>query len=390
MKNFRSSSPSSYRGVRARSRLSALLKMSSSRITSFQGSRNFRLLIVLATLSGKPIKIEKIRSDDLNPGLRDHEVSFLRLMEAVTNGSSIEISYTGTTIIYKPGIITGGSYTHNCPPSKPVGYYVEPMLYLAPFSKNKFSIIFRGVTASHNDAGVEAIKWGLLPVMEKFGVRECALHTLKRGSPPLGGGEVHLVVDSLIAQPVTMHALDTPQIASIRGVAYSTRVSPSMVNRMIEGARNVLRGLSCEVDITADVWRGENSGKSPGWGITLVAESKKGWRYFAENIGGAGDVPEDIGTQVAYELLEEISESAVVGRTQLPLAIVYMVIGKEDIGRLRITKSQVDERFIWLLRHIKKMFGTEVFLKPVDEPESDDIIVTIKGIGFTNTNKKTA
>lgn len=362
----------------------------SSRYTVFQGARNFRLRIILATLSGKAIKLEKIRSDDLNPGLKDYEVSFLRLMEAVTNGSSIEISYTGTTVIYKPGIIIGGSYTHTCPSSKPVGYFVEPMLYLAPFSKKKFSILFRGITASHNDAGIEAIKWGMLPVMEKFGVRECALHTLKRGSPPLGGGEVHLVVDSLIAQPITMHALDTPLISSIRGVSYSTRVSPSMVNRMIDGAKAVLKNVGCEVNITADVWRGDNSGKSPGWGITLVAENKKGWRYFSEAIGDAGDVPEDIGTKVAYQLLEEISKSGVVGRAQLPLAITYMVIGKEDIGRLRIKKEQIDEKFIWLLRDIKQVFGTEVYLKSTDEIDSDDLIATVKGIGFTNTSKKIA
>lgn len=356
----------------------------------FQGSQNFRLRIILATLSGKAIKIEKIRSADLNPGLKDHEVSFLRLVETVTNGSVIEISYTGTTVIYKPGIIVGGSVTHNCPNGKPVGYFVEPMLYLAPFSKKKFSIIFRGCTSSHDDAGIEAIKWGLLPIMEKFGVRESALHTLKRGSPPLGGGEVHLVVDSLIAQPITMHELERPTIASIRGIAYSTRVSPSMVNRMLDAAKKVLKQANCEVNIIADVWRGENSGKSPGWGITLVAENKKGWCYFAEKIGDAGDVPEDIGTIAAYHLLEEISVSAAVGRNQLPLAIVYMVIGKEDIGRLRISKEQIDEKFIYLLKDIKNIFGTEVFLKPVNDSTADDFIATIKGVGFTNTSKKIA
>ncbi|CCC69785.1 hypothetical protein NCAS_0D02040 [Naumovozyma castellii] len=364
--------------------------MSSKPYITFQGSQNFRLRIILSTLSGKSIKIEKIRSTDLNPGLKDYEVSFLRLMESVTNGSVIEISYTGTTILYRPGIISGGAHTHNCPPSKPVGYFVEPMLYLAPFSKKKFSIIFKGITASHSDAGIEAIKWGLLPILEKFGCRECALHTLKRGSPPNGGGEVHLVVDSLIAQPITMHELERPTIATVRGVAYSTRVSPSMVNRMIDSAKKVLNKLSCPVEITADVWRGENSGKSPGWGITLVAQSKKGWCYFSEAIGDAGDVPEDIGQLVAYRLLEEISMSAAVGRNQLALAIVYMVIGKEDIGRLRITKDQIDENFIYLLRDIKKVFGTEVFLKPVDDLNSDDMIATIKGVGFTNTNKKIA
>lgn len=356
----------------------------------FQGAQNFRLRVILSILSGRPIKIEKVRSNDLNPGLKDYEVSFLRLIEAVTNGSSIEISYTGTTVIFKPGIIVGGSYTHNCPNSKAVGYFVEPMLYLAPFSKKKFSLLFKGITASHNDAGIEAIKWGLLPILEKFGVRECALHTLKRGSPPLGGGEVHLVVDSLISQPITMHELDRPIITAIKGVAYSTRVSPSLVNRMIDGAKTVLKDAGCEVNITADVWRGENSGKSPGWGITLVGQTKKNWCFFAECIGDAGDVPEDIGSKAAYHLLEEISHSAVVSRNQLPLAIVYMVIGKEDIGRLRIAKDQIDENFISLLRDIKNIFGTEVFLKECNDPDSDDYIVTIKGIGFTNANKKIA
>lgn len=359
---------------------------------TFQGSQNFRLRIVLSTLSGKPIKIEKVRSTDLNPGLKDYEISFLRLMESVTNGSQIEISFTGTTVIYRPGIIIGGSHTHNCPNSKPVGYFVEPLLYIAPFSKKKFSIIFRGITASHSDAGIEAIKWGLLPILEKFGVRECALHTLKRGSPPLGGGEVHLVVDTLITQPITIHELGKPLISSIKGVAYSTRVSPSLVNRMIDGAKKVLKIVGCEVNITADVWRGENSGKSPGWGITLIGETKKGWCYFAEAIGDSGDIPEEIGEKVAFHLLEEISSSGAIGRNQLPLAITFMVIGKEDIGRLRITRGEIDERFIELLRDIKKIFGTEVFLKEVEEgnDNEDDFIVTIKGNGFTNANKKIA
>lgn len=357
-------------------------------ITTFQGSRNFRLRLIIATLAGKPIKIEKIRSDDLNPGLKDYEVSFLRLLENVTNGCKIEISYTGTTIIYFPGLITGGSYSHQCPTSKSVGYFIEPMLYLAPFSKKKFSIIFKGITGSKFDIGVEGIRWGLLPIIEKFGVRESSLHILKRGSPPNGGGEVHLIVDSLITTPLTLHAIDAPKISSIKGVAYCTRVSPSVVNRMIDSARKVLKDVGCEVNITADVWRGDNSGKSPGFGLTLIAETKKGWNFFTQDIGLGGDTPEDLGEKVAYELLEEISRSSVVGKIQLPLCLIYMVIGKEDIGRLRISRDQIDESFIHILREVKQMFGTEVYLKPIDDDDSGDYLMTIKGNGFTNTNKK--
>lgn len=325
----------------------------------------------------------------MNPGLRDHEVSFLRLLEAITNGSHIEISYTGTTVIYRPGIIVGGEITHNCPENRPVGYFLEPMLFLAPFSKKKFSIVFKGLTGSDKtgDAGVEAIKWGLIPVMEKFGVREVEVHVLKRGAPPLGGGEVHFLCNSLIALPLTIHALETPKMSAIRGVAYCTRVSPSIVNRIIDSARLVLRPTGVEVNITADVWRGENSGKSPGFGVTLVAELKKGWRIFAEGTGSPGSLPEDLGESVAYQLLHELTHSTCIGRSQLKLALAYMTIGKEDVGRLRLHKDQIDDLTVWFLRDIKAIFGTEAFLK---EEEDDHITVSIKGIGFVSASKKIA
>lgn len=363
-------------------------------IPTFEGHRNFRLRLILATLSGKAIKISKIRSGDFNPGLRDEEVSFLRLLEAVTNGSQIEISYTGTTVIYKPGLIIGGEHTHVCPHTTSVGYFIEPMLYLAPFSKNKFSIVFKGITnsAKGEGVGVDSIKWGMLPMLEKFGVREVTLHILKRGSAPNGGGEVHLLCNSLITQPITLHALETPKFSAIRGVAYCTRVSPSMVNRMIDSARKVLKPTGVEVNITADVWRGENSGKSPGFGMTLVAESKKGWRILAENVGEPGVLPEDIGEKTAYELLYQLSKSCVVGQHQTVLALVFMTIGKEDIGRLKFQKDQIDEHFIQYLRDILAIFGTEVYLKDGAEEdipgEEKYMTASIKGNGFTSASKK--
>ena len=41
-----------------------------SNLLKFEGYNYLRQRLVLATLSGKPVRIEKIRSDDENPGLR--------------------------------------------------------------------------------------------------------------------------------------------------------------------------------------------------------------------------------------------------------------------------------------------------------------------------------
>lgn len=78
---------------------------------SFSSHEHFRHRLVLSILSGRPVRIDKIRPTDANPGLRgpsmfgrietlltsriDYEVSLLRLLERVTNGTVIEISVTG-------------------------------------------------------------------------------------------------------------------------------------------------------------------------------------------------------------------------------------------------------------------------------------------------------
>lgn len=71
----------------------------------FRGCQNFRQRLLLSTISGRAIRIDDIRSQDENPGLRNFEASFLRLLEKLTNGCAVEINETGTF---------DGSRRHSC------------------------------------------------------------------------------------------------------------------------------------------------------------------------------------------------------------------------------------------------------------------------------------
>jgi RNA 3'-terminal phosphate cyclase-like protein len=72
-----------------------------SDLLRFSSHRHLRQRLLLSVLSGKSLRIDNIRSDDVHVGLRDYEVNLLRLIEKVTNGSTIEISVTG---MYPVGI----------------------------------------------------------------------------------------------------------------------------------------------------------------------------------------------------------------------------------------------------------------------------------------------
>jgi RNA 3'-terminal phosphate cyclase-like protein len=69
----------------------------------------------MATLSGKKITISQIRTQsDNRTGLEDYEASFIRLLEKITNGSIIEINYTGTAMydiltieLIRPALLMG-------------------------------------------------------------------------------------------------------------------------------------------------------------------------------------------------------------------------------------------------------------------------------------------
>uniref|UniRef100_A0A8C6ZBC7 RNA 3'-terminal phosphate cyclase domain-containing protein n=1 Tax=Nothoprocta perdicaria TaxID=30464 RepID=A0A8C6ZBC7_NOTPE len=125
-----------------------------SQCLSYAGCNFLRQRLVLSTLSGRPLKIRKIRAREEDPGLRDFEASFIRLIDKVTNGSRIEINQTGTTLYYQPGLLYGGSLEHDCSPSRGIGYYLESLLCLAPFMKHPLKIVLRGVTNDQVDPSV--------------------------------------------------------------------------------------------------------------------------------------------------------------------------------------------------------------------------------------------
>ena len=59
------------------------IKSSKQMMLRFQGAAHLRTRLVLATLSGRTVRIDDIRHLDEQPGVRPHEVSFLKLLSKV-------------------------------------------------------------------------------------------------------------------------------------------------------------------------------------------------------------------------------------------------------------------------------------------------------------------
>jgi RNA 3'-terminal phosphate cyclase-like protein len=221
-----------------------------------------------------------------------------------------------------------------------VGYYLEVLVPLAPFCKKPLDVMLYGVTgAEGQDLSADAVRTVTLPTMHLFGVSDLEVQIKKRGSAPLGGGCV-LFKCPVVKQLKTINFTERGRIRKIRGIAYSTRVSPQFVNRLVESARGVLNRYIPDIHIYSDVYKGDDSGKSPGYGITLVSQSTTDVLHSAETLTmppakgvAITQTPEDVAAHAARLLLEEISHGGCVDAKHQWLVLLLMVLGKEDVGK---------------------------------------------------------
>lgn len=400
----------------------------------YQGSNFLRQRLILSTLSGRPVKVTDIRTDDENPGIRDYEASLLQLLDKVTDGSSISIDETGTTLYYKPGQLVGGDIiNHDCGKTRCITYFLEVMIMLMPFCRDPTTLILKGITNSNSDVSIDTFRTTTLPLMRHFGVLEgLSLKITKRGCLPDAGGEI-LFSCPIVKQVNPFQIMEEGRIKRVRGVAYCTRLSTQFCTKMIDKARELLNNLLPDVWIYADTYKGDKTGNSPGFGIALVAETMKGHfksadfcmdesitalyeaqsghkrgglndelliaagelrgknkkEKIAEDIYGEdmlqsdGDTltePEMVGRLCASRLLWEINQAGVTDSSHQHIPLLFMAIAEEHAAS-KVKLGQLTPTSLQMLRHLKDFLGVQF---DIADQRDGSVVVAGVGIGFKN------
>lgn len=369
---------------------------------SFEGSRDFRLRLVLSLLSSTPIRISRIRHLSSSPGITQSEVSLLRLIERITNGTKVVISEAGTEITFHPGtIVNGRELEHDCGTERSIGWFLFVLCAVSPFGKRQLEITLRGITNDNMDVSADIFRTVTVPLMKHFGIAQnLELKITARGCRPKGGGAVQFICPN-VRQLTPAILTDEGMVKRIRGIAYTARIAPQTSGRMIESARALLNKFIPDVFIYADHYKGNESGLSPGYGISLVAETTTGALISAECCAQRGSgsesqpqpqqqqqpdelTAEDIGSLVSQYILEEISNGGVFDQSQQPLMLLLMAMGPEDVSKVRIGK--LSKQAIVTMRYIREFLS--VMFKVQPERNSNTIVLTCVGSGFVNTFKK--
>ncbi|CDJ64044.1 rna 3' terminal phosphate cyclase, putative [Eimeria necatrix] len=327
----------------------------------YEGHNCLRERLCLSVLSGKDIWVRHIREDPsvidaadgaaaALPGLQQHEASFIRLLCKVTEGSEVYIHPTGTSLRFRPGLLlgvrAGATHTavgqsnaaavaaaapvvHNCHESRGISYYLEPLLYLAPFCKYRMSVLLRGVTdAAAADASVDFLRLQQIPLLQQL-LKQWggAVAAAAAASPP----EIKVHCRGLPGSPFGVITFKGPEVARgdlqpftlagavaaapvkrVRGVAFAAGASAAFPRRAVCAARGLLNML------LPDVWvYVEDALKIGGGGVKRAAA------VAAATAEGKGDTQQHQLQQLLHEQKQKLKSSKV--------AAMGMVLVAENI-----------------------------------------------------------
>lgn len=378
------------------------------------GAVQFRQRLAVSLLSHRPLLIRNIRAQDLEaPGLREHEASFLRLLDAMTNGSNIEINSTGTQLRFRPGVLLGGRIEHSCPVvdkddiddeygdnkgARSVGWFLEGIMPLAAFGKESLSLKLTGITdgCSEIDPSPDYLRASVVPLLERFGLGFTSenedpmlaptgpqIKVLRRGAAPLGGGLVDFFCP-IIRELKPLDLLDLGKIKRVRGSAISCKiVSSSMTTRAAYAAKGLLQRLLPDIWITTEAHtiKKNRCGPSPALSLILTAESTTGIKLSAETGFRKNlELPEDVGKRAAAMVLDEVRKGGVVDTSCQSLTLLLMCLTPEDVSRVRL--GPLTQYTIESLRLFKQAFGVEFKVKP--DHDTKTVTLSCLGTGYRN------
>ncbi len=285
-----------------------------------------RYAVALATLTGEPLHMTRIRAKREKPGLRPQHLQAVRACSDFSGGELSGAKVGSQEILYRPGrSLRGGDFQWDIGTAGSTTMLAFTLIPLALFSQSRCRFTLIGglfqdfaPTALH----MENI---LVPLLQRMGAM-IHLKIIKPGYVPKGQGRLLLEVEPLrdYLQPLVM--VKQGRVKEIRGVSLSSQLEKEKVSeRMAAKCQEVLkgRGYQAQMEVLHD-----RAAPQRGAALFLAAETDQGCLLGADQAGKPGRRSEAIAEFVVRALLEDLATGATTDRYMADQLILFSALAR--------------------------------------------------------------
>ena len=290
------------------------------------GGQIVRTAVALSAVTGKPVRITRIRQGRPKPGLAAQHARAIMALAGICDARTSGIEPGSSEIVFTPGEIQGGRHRVEIGTAGSVTLLMQCLLPALLRVGAPSSLQIQGGTDVQWAPTVDYFKYVFLPALSSFGAK-VGLEVLRRGYYPRGQGEVLLQVE-----PATLKAShledrtgatcqSIQNISSmqntVQGASHCSNLPEHVAARQADSAAEALKQAGFSAQISREVL----CLPSMGSGITLWSGCKG-----ASCLGERGLPAEKVGRRAAKELIVELKSGATVDVHLADQLIPYLAL----------------------------------------------------------------
>jgi RNA 3'-terminal phosphate cyclase (ATP) len=280
------------------------------------GGQIVRTAVALSAVTGKSVRITKIRQGRSKPGLAAQHARAIMALAGICDARTSGVEPGSSEISFSPGEIRGGRHRVEIGTAGSVTLLMQCLLPALLRADGPSSLRIHGGTDVSWAPTVDYFKNVFLPALSSFGAK-VSLEVLQRGYYPRGQGEVLLEVEpaKLTASQLAGRSCETQSM--VQGVSHSSNLPEHVAARQADSAVQELQQAGFSAQISREVLRLPSLGS----GITLWSDCKG-----STCLGERGLPAEKVGRRAAEELIIELKSKATVDVHLADQLIPYLAL----------------------------------------------------------------
>jgi len=307
------------------------------------GGQILRNAVAFSTIIGKPIKITNIRANRPNPGIKAQHYVAIKSIKEISNAETENLEIGSSKLTFIPGDFKGGNHKFDIGTAGSITLVFQALILACLKTNVEINIRLNGGSDVKWAPTWDYFQHVFIPIIKNIGV-SVDTKLIKRGYYPKGGGEAEITIYPF--SNIKPLKLDKKiEFSIVKGIVNIGQLPNNISKRIKQSAIKTLLKSNLQSDIEVE----ENSTLSPGTGITLWTESNN-VILGSSVLGERGITSEEIGKNVAKNLLGEIESNSTLDIYAFDQLLPYMSISK-GVSSCTIKKiSNHAQTNMWLIK----------------------------------------
>ena len=318
------------------------------------GGQILRTATALAAVTKKPCQVFNIREGRPKPGLMPQHLLGIQALAQFCNGRLEGDQLGSEEIRFYPEKIKAKNLHIKIETAGSITLVLQSLILPALFAPSPVKITFDGgATDTFFSPTIDYFQYVFLKILEKIGSKT-EVNILRRGYYPEGGAKVEVTVF-----PSKLKNLNLSERGSFKKIlalsgASNVLKDKKVAERQLAGVREILGNLKLLTEEKIEYY----DTLCPGSQICLIAEFEN-TIIGTDNLGKLGKRAEDVGGEVALELLKEQKSGGCLDKHLADQILPYMALAP---GKSQITVSEITNHCkanIWVIeKFLEREFQT--------------------------------